>query len=289
MPGEERHTRIPQANALLGYPNEARLLIINADDFGMCHSNNEATLRALTEGVATSTSLMAPCPWAPHAMRLLRERPDIPFGVHLTLICEFSDYRWGPITPADRVPSLVDASGHFVRDEQQAELLAQARREDVEHEFQAQIERVLGAGLRPSHLDFHCLADGGREDIFELTLELANEYGLAMRVHDRARAASLRRAGLPANDHGVLESYRLDPAEKQARYAQLLRDLPPGLNEWAGHPAVGTAESRVLEPDTWPVRRTDFDFLTSAEARQIIAEEQIVLLDYRALQRVWAT
>ena len=193
-------------STLLGYPDDARLLIVNADDFGMCHSNNEAIFRALLEGVATSASLMAPCPWAPQAMRWLREHPEIPFGVHLTMICEFDDYRWGPITSAEKVSSLVDAVGCFIRDDQQAELLARARLDEVEREFRAQIETVLAAQLGPTHLDFHCLADGGRDDIFELTVELAREYGLAMRIHDGARAATLRSTGLPANDHGVLGS-----------------------------------------------------------------------------------
>ncbi len=78
-----------QTNRLLGHPDDARLLIINADDFGMCHAINEAILRTLKEGVVSSTSLMAPCPWAPHAMRLLQEHPAIPFGVHLTVVCDF--------------------------------------------------------------------------------------------------------------------------------------------------------------------------------------------------------
>nr|MBA2277842.1 ChbG/HpnK family deacetylase [Chloroflexia bacterium] len=52
-----------QTNSLLGYPDDARLLIINADDFGMCHATIDATLRAFREGVVSSTTLMAPCPW----------------------------------------------------------------------------------------------------------------------------------------------------------------------------------------------------------------------------------
>src|SRR6478609_6541591 len=73
-------------NTLLGYPDDARLLIINADDFGMCHSVVEAILRGLKEGVVTSTTLMTTCPWAPYAIQLLHENPDISFGVHLTLV-----------------------------------------------------------------------------------------------------------------------------------------------------------------------------------------------------------
>src|SRR3989442_229930 len=89
-------------NGLLGYPVDARLLIVNADDFGMCHSVNEAVVRAWKDGVVSSTTLMAPCPWAPHAMRLLAENPDIPFGVHLTVVCDFPHYRWGPLAPRPR-------------------------------------------------------------------------------------------------------------------------------------------------------------------------------------------
>jgi predicted glycoside hydrolase/deacetylase ChbG (UPF0249 family) len=277
-----------RANELLGHPVDARLLIINADDFGMCHAINEAILRTLTDGVVRSTSLMAPCPWAPHAMRLLRENPDIPFGVHLTVVGDTANYRWGPLSSRGDVPSLVDETGYFYTSDRHPELLARARLDEVEAEFRAQIEAVLAAGLEPTHLDWHSLPDGGRADIFDMTLGLAGEYGLALRVHDRARADRLRRADLPANDYEVLDSYHLDPVGKPARYAQLARELPAGLSEWAVHPSTGDAESQGMEPDSWQVRKADFDFLVSPEAREIVEEEGIILLDYRALQEIWA-
>ena len=84
-----------RTNELLRYPPDARLLIINADDFGMYHAVNEAIFRTIREGVVCSTSLMVPCPWALHAMHLLRENPDIPFGVHLTIIRDLTNYAWG--------------------------------------------------------------------------------------------------------------------------------------------------------------------------------------------------
>jgi predicted glycoside hydrolase/deacetylase ChbG (UPF0249 family) len=277
-----------QTNWLLGYPDDARLLIINADDFGMCHASNEATLRALREGVATSTTLMTPCPWAPHAMRMLREHPEIPFGVHLTLVSDFAIYRWGPVASKNTVSSLVDEAGFFLPSERIPELLGRARLDEVEREYRAQIEAVLAAGLQPTHLDWHCIADGGRPDITELTIALAREYGLAMRAHERSTVERCRRMGLPVGDHGVLDSYRLDPDEKAARYVQLLRELPAGLSEWAVHPSLGDAEAQALEPETWCIRRADLDFFVSDEARKVLDEEGIVLLSYRELQRVWA-
>ncbi len=277
-----------QTNRLLGHPDDARLLIINADDFGMCHAINEAILRTLKEGVVSSTSLMAPCPWAPHAMRLLQEHPDIPFGIHLTAVGDTANYRWGPLTSKGAVPSLVDEAGYFYDFDRHPEFLVRARLDEVEAEFRAQIEAVLSARLRPTHLDWHSLADGGRADIFDMTLGLAQEYGLALRVHDRAKAERLQRDGRPANDHEVLDSYHLNAVDKSARYAQLARELPAGLSEWAVHPSLGNAESQALEPDSWQVRKKDFDFLISQEARDILEAEGIVLLDYRALQQVWS-
>jgi predicted glycoside hydrolase/deacetylase ChbG (UPF0249 family) len=276
----------PRVKELLGYPADARLLIINADDFGVSHAVNAAILRTLTEGIARSTTLMAPCPWALHAMRLLRGHPEIACGVHLTVISELPDYRWGPLVSRGEVLSLLDESGFFYSNDRQAELLARARLDELETEFRAQIETVLSAGLSPTHLDWHCLFDGGRSDIFDLTFGLAREYGLALRVHDPARGERLHRQGLPAVDHGVVDSTRLATAGKTARMVQMLRELPAGLSEWAVHPGLGTAEARAID-GWWPKRAADLRFLVSREARDTVAAEGIILLDYRALQAIW--
>jgi chitin disaccharide deacetylase len=275
-----------RANELLGYPPDARLLIVNADDFGVYHAVNAGILRTLTDGVARSTTLMTPCPWALHAMRLLQDHPDIAFGVHLTVVSEFADYRWGPLTPQHEVPSLLDESGSFYSNDRQAELLARARLDELETEFRAQIEAILAAGLRPTHLDWHCLYDGGRPDIFDLTLGLANEFGLALRVFDPTRSERLQRRGLPAVDHGVVDSTRLATAGKTARFVRMLRELPAGLSEWAVHPGLGTAEARAID-SWWSKRAADLRFLVSREAQETVAAEGIVLLDYRALQAIW--
>jgi predicted glycoside hydrolase/deacetylase ChbG (UPF0249 family) len=277
-----------RANALLGYSPEARLLILNADDFGMCHAVNEAVFQALKKGVLRSTTLMAPCPWALHAIHFLAAHPEISFGVHLTVISEWVDYRWGPLTARDKVPSLLDKGGYFYKFEQMPEFLAQVRLDELEMEFRAQIEAVLAAGLKPTHLDWHALRIGDRGDIVEVMLKLAKEYGLALRVMGRAWIEKVQSQGLPCNDYDFLDSYGLDPVDKSARFAQMLRELPAGLSEWAVHPGLDKAELRAIDPGgTW-VRQTDFDFLVSQEAQDIIKEEGIILLDYRPLQTLWS-
>ena len=65
-----------------------------------------------------------------------------------------------------------------------------------------------------------------------------------------------------------------------------MRALPIGLSEWAVHPGVGDAELRAAVP-SWRVRQTDLDFVVSQEARDILQEEGIILVDYRALKALW--
>ncbi len=123
-------------------PPDARVLIVN-NDVGMYHAINAAVLHSIEEGIASSCSLMVPCPWALHAMHLLRQRPEISFGIHLTLFCDTTHYRWGPLTAKEKVPSLLDGAGELFTPAKVPELLAQARLDQVELEFRAQVNTVL--------------------------------------------------------------------------------------------------------------------------------------------------
>jgi predicted glycoside hydrolase/deacetylase ChbG (UPF0249 family) len=262
-------------------------LLINADDFGMYPAINDAVVRAFTEGVVRSTSLMVPCPGAPEAMQLLKEHPDLPFGVHLSFIRDIPDYRWGPLAPREQVPSLLAEDGELYTLDQMEELLVRARLDELEIEFRAQIDTVLASGLQPTHLDWHCLLNGGRADVFELSWQLAREYGLALRVDSRSFIDETQRLDVPIADHELLDSFALSVPDKAARYAALLRALPAGLTEWAVHPGGDDADAQRLDPGGWQVRCSDFAWLISPEAGELIAREGITLLDYRPLQAVW--
>ena len=103
-----------RSNELLGLAPDARVLIVNCDDFGMCPAINAAVVQSIEEGIGTSCSVMVPCPGAAHAMALLRARSQIPFGIHLTLVCDTDRDRWWPLTAKERVPSLLDDAGELV-------------------------------------------------------------------------------------------------------------------------------------------------------------------------------
>jgi len=230
---------------------------------------------------------MIPCPWALHALAWLQEARGVAFGVHLTSVSEQPTYRWGPITCRTEVPSLVDEAGYFYPESRIDEFLDQVDVAELEREYRAQIEHVLEVGLRPTHLDSHCGIHIRREEIFEMTLGLAREYGLPVRAYYRPFfIEEMRRRGYPTNNHELMDSYDLDTVDKAARYARMLRALPVGLNEWAVHPGIGNAELRAAVP-SWRVRQSDFDFVVSQEAQAILQEEGIILVDYRAVQALW--
>ena len=262
-------------------------MIVNCDDLGMYRAVNLGIIEAVTRGVATTCSLMPPCPGASHAIELLRRHPRIPFGVHLTVVCDLPRHRWGPLLSKEKVPSLLDEDGELFGVDRVDELMAQARLDELELEFRAQIEKVFTAKLEPTHLDWHCLRDGGRNDVLELSVALAHEYGLALRAADRSVQRRLKADGLPAADHPLLDSFSLEIDDKSTRYMEMLRTLPSGLSQWAVHPALADDEAKDLDPGGWRVRHSDYEFLVSRQAHEIIAQENIVLMDYLRLQQVW--
>src|SRR5450759_2424376 len=153
----------------LGYPPDARLVIVNCDDLGSSRSANVGVYDALRNGLGTSASLMVPCPWARDAAAQYRGE-DV--GVHLTLNAEWETYRWAPITNS---PSLLDGDGGFPRTVE--DTWDHADLEEVRRELRAQIERAILWGFDISHLDSHMGTLQLRADFFGVYLELAVTSG----------------------------------------------------------------------------------------------------------------
>src|SRR4029077_2926611 len=105
----------------LGYPPGTKLIIIHAHDPGDTQAVNAAAINALGSGTINSARLMVPCPWFPEIADYAKSHPDADFGLHLTLTSERVYYRWGPVAPVDRVPSLLDQNGYFHHDWKEGE------------------------------------------------------------------------------------------------------------------------------------------------------------------------
>lgn len=271
-----------------------RQLIVNADDLGMSPQVNEGVARAHRRGLVTSTSLMATREAWDDALHVLRALPRLAVGVHLTWV----DGR--PLSAASTVPSLLDGRGRFL-----AGWPALVRRyvagrlalDEVEQEAQAQIERVIAAGLRPDHLDSHehvHLLPG----VFERVVRLAQRYEIpAIRVPaepafdgpgDWGRCVGVLRRGVlrllscrarrvaeaagvwvAPRCYGIADSCRLT----EARVLRLLRQLPEGISELMCHPGIGY--------ESFGNRPRELQALTSAAVQELLAGQGIVLTTFR--------
>lgn len=137
----------------LGWPKGARVIILHVDDAGMSHESNEGAEKALTDGIATSTSVMMPCAWVPEFKKFLDEHPDTDAGLHLTLTSEWSNYRWGPLAGKTAVPGLTDKQGCLWPSVEA--VYFRATGDEVDKEIRAQLDRALSMGFKPTHLDSH--------------------------------------------------------------------------------------------------------------------------------------
>ena len=276
----------------LGYAPGTKILIIHADDLGETHAVNAGAIQALQRGTVNSASLMVPCPWFPEIADYAKSHPDADFGLHLTLTSERVYYRWGPVASADKVPSLVDENGYFHHDWDHQE---HVNPKEVEVELRAQIERALAMGVRPTHLDSHQyrLIMSGKE-LFDVMVRVAHEYKLPIFVtRDWFADHPYLQESLTANDivldHTVTIGPEVAPEHWAEFYITALRNLKAGVTEFVIHPGFDDEELRAAtrERSTWGStwRQRDYDFFTSDQFREILAQQKIKLITWRELAR----
>jgi chitin disaccharide deacetylase len=273
----------------MGYPADARLLIINADDFGMCHDENEATIIGLTQGLFTSSTILTTCPWFEEAVEFARNMPQADLGVHLTLNSEWERYKWGPVLGSMEVPSLTDERGYLWADV--PSVFEHDRLEEVEIELEAQIEKAIAAGIDITHLDCHMGSLHLRADYHRVYLKLALDFRLPIRLTPRCVMRQLEMGdilnALDANSifypDNFVHSRPKNLDETESLWNELLRNLKPGISEVYCHPALARAELKSCARD-WAQRQRDFDYFTSEKTRQLLKDEGIELIGYRKLR-----
>jgi chitin disaccharide deacetylase len=273
---------VPTLAERLGYSADDRLLILNCDDLGFCHSANEGVYEALGRGIGTSASLMVPCPWAAEAaLRYAGE--DV--GVHLTLTSEWEVYRWGPLTSS---PSLVDDQQRFPRTSEA--VWERAQIDDVRRELRAQVDQALAWGIDVTHLDAHMGTVQVHPEFFQVYLDLAATYRLPMRLSGAETEKTLgfpfrgpaAEKGIAFTDHFIYVS----GVGSRSVLFELLPKLRPGVTEAYLHPAVDSPELRAAAPD-WERRVDDHALLLhDAELRNLLDVHGVQLVGFRAL-REW--
>jgi hypothetical protein len=276
----------------LGYPADAKLLIIHADDLAVAHSVNAASFAALDTNAVTSASIMVACAWLTEISSYAKTHPDADLGLHLTLTSEWKTYRWGPVESTDKVSSLLAPDGYLWPDAESA--ARNIKPEQAEREIRAQIQRAIALGIRPTHLDSHMGTLFATPQLFSVFVKVAHELKLpflAVNVADeRRKLLALLTERDIVLDSLVMADPSIKPGSWEVFYSSAIKNLKPGLTEMIVHLGHDDAELQAVtfdHPDygsAW--RQRDFDVVTSPTFKKLLAENHIVLVRWRDLGKL---
>ena len=252
------------------------LILIRCDDIGMSHSVNMAAEKVLQAGFPVSMSVMVPCSWFTEAAAMLKKYSNVSIGIHLTLNSEWKNYRWGPVSGANAVPTLIDSLGNFFPSRS---LLFgnHPKLTEIETELRAQIERALKAGLKIDYLDYHMSAAVQTLETRAVVEKLAAEYKLAIsRYYD---------------EDGIDIGYFATPAHKLDTLMLRTKTFKEGgIKLFLFHVGLDTPELAAME-DLNPFgpkemskhRNAEFDALLSIPFQQFLHDTKYRLVNYKML------
>jgi len=272
----------------LGYPADAKLLIIHADDLAVSHSQDRASFAALDRHAVSSASIMVPCPWLTEVAEYAKAHPDADLGLHLTLTSEWPSYRWGPVASRNEVPGLLGPDENLWPDVPSVTKRATAA--EVEKEIRAQVQRALKVGIRPTHLDSH-MATLFNPAYFPVYVKVAHEYGLPfLALRPPAGPASVLPLLKDADilPERIVMASVVKPENWASYYLGVVRSLKPGLTELIVHLAYDDAEMQAVTEghpaygSAW--RQRDFDVITSQEFQRALQDNQVTLIGWKQIK-----
>ncbi len=282
----------------LGFPAGTKVLLMHCDDAGMCEEANIAVSNYFITGDIRSAAVMVPCPYAEAMVQWAKtqEAPDL--GIHLTLTSEWKTWRWGTVADSVKVPGLIDPEGKMWHDV--PDVLMHATAEEVETEVRAQIDKVLGMGFRPTHIDTHMGTLYGSIDYLKVFLKIAREYNLpanAIDLSDTAVAENFRKEGYPITTEVVdlLNEYPLPKLdnfssvpngrsyeEKRENFFSLVSSLKPGLTEIIFHPSVETDNLKTIT-NSWQQRVWEAELFSDPLVKKFFEDNGIILTTWKEI------
>ncbi len=290
-----------------------KYLIINADDFGMCHAQNAAIMELFKCGGITSSTIMTPCSWANEAIKFAKDNPQYAIGVHLTTTSEWNNYRWAPVN-SDNTSSLRDSEGYMYHESDEFEKNADL--DEAIGEITAQIEKLKAMGFEPSHADNHMGSlygiATGRFELLVKTIEVVGKYGLPFRLPTSfpdsqfgnqmldikvpkeivnellgqiAAMGKVNKVAMP--DFLIPGDWNGPQKESYDNFREyiyeLYRTFEPGVTETYIHPALDTEEIKGIT-GSWQRRVWEYELFKDPKTKQHIDALGIKLINYRDLK-----
>ncbi len=287
----------------LGYPADARLVILHADDVGMCHGSNVAFLDCFGAGMLKTGSVMLPCPWSQEILQAAAANPAIDLGVHITLNAEWHAYRWGPLSTRDPQSGLLDEQGYFWHRPHM--LLEHINVEATVREMQTQVEYARAMGFDFTHIDAH-MGAAQSAPLFETYIELGFAAKvpvlLCRQMDDYMRMLGVASVGesrymeavaqAEARGMPLVDTFRITPGYdstgeggRQEYYENVLRNLPSGITYFSLHPNA-PGEIETLTPGKAHWRTLEHQYFQSQDLRDLLDAEGIISIGYREIRDV---
>ena len=282
----------------LGWPVNKKVIILHADDIGMCPEANTSAKRQLTEGVIQSAAVMIPCPSSQEFINWAKDRPNLDIGLHLTLTSEWKTYRWGTVSNAAEVPGLLDEDKKMWHEVPQ--VVEHASAEEIEKEIRAQIEQSIAWGHKPTHIDTHMGTLFGHPSYVKAYMKVAEEYGIPANIIDISNPkvlAEFRSKGYPMDDSVVKmsEAYSLPKLDyftsapngktyenKIENFKTLIQGLDSGLTEIIFHPSELTDNLKTIT-NSWQQRSWESQMFSDPDLIKFFKDEEIIFTNWQEI------
>ncbi len=284
----------------LGFPKGEKVLILHADDIGMCEEANIAAKSYLEKSQIQSAAIMVPCPNSTEAINWAVQNSSKDVGLHLTLTSEWKTYRWGPVSNPQDVPGLIDSDVKLWRSV--PEVVAHASAAEVEKEIRAQIDKAISMGMKPSHIDTHMGTLYSTADYVKVFLKVAEEYNIpanAIDLTDEKVAEHFRNAGYPIDDEVIqtVSKYKLPKLDfftsvpngityddKRDKFFGIIKELPAGLTEIIFHPSVETENLKNIT-NSWQQRVWEAKLFSDSTVIKFLFDEDIVFTSWKDIMK----
>ena len=281
---------------MLGYEKGEKVLIIHADDAGMCTEANRAVEEYLKKGDIKSTSVMMPCPAAEKMVEWAVAHPKYDVGIHLTLTSEWKTYRWGPVSDPAKVPGLIDPDGKFWHEVPGVAQHASAK--EVETEIRAQIEKMISLGWKPAHMDSHMGTLFARPDYLQAYLKVSEDYGIPAAVVNFANDDIIgiyKDQGYPITDEVVemVKAYRMPKLdfytsvpngktydEMRDNFFKMVKALKPGLVQVFFHPSVFSERLKTIT-NSWQRRVWEAQLMSDPKVKKFFKDNGIIIASWK--------
>ena len=283
----------------LGWVKGDRVVIFHVDDAGMSHDSNTGAIEAIEKGVATSTSVMFPCPWVVECTHYAKAHPNVDMGLHCTLTSEWDIYRWGPVAGIKAVPGLTDEEGGMWHSAKNS--VTHATPDEVETELRAQLDRCMKLGWKPTHLDSHMGTVFDSPAFLERYIKIGAENGIPVMVPGGAAYYLLKESpemapqirtlgeqvwalGLPVLDDIHTGYGCKSSADKKAQVIEFLHNVKPGVTQFIVH-CTRPSETFQHISSSGKMRLAELEALTSPEVKKAVKDEKIILTTWRELKQ----